>query len=346
MIIGICAFTSKGWELADQIITAFPEHIFEKREKENALTQWAKHCFHLRSPMIFIGACGIAVRSIAPFVADKLEDPPVLVIDDKGQHVIPLLSGHMGGANELALQLSRRMQHATNRYPLQPVLTTATDVGAIFSVDVFARRNGFAIVNREGIQKVSSALLQRETLTLGISPSITYDKEDIPSFFTLEEDPLKGVDLWITDQQSSSVTATLTLLAKELVLGIGCKKGTACEDIRKIIEHQSIDLTHVSAVASIDLKEKEYGLVAFCQKRHLPFHTYSAGDLQEVNGEFKTSEFVARVTGVGNICERAAAKEAGNGYQLILPKTAKDGITLAVAKRKVVIKSWETSSIS
>lgn len=105
--------------------------------------------------MIFIGACGIAVRSIAPFVASKKTDPAVLVVDECSRFVISLLSGHLGGANELAGTAAKILD-------AMPVVTTATDLHQCFAVDVFAKKNDCGILNMKGAKEVSAALLAGE----------------------------------------------------------------------------------------------------------------------------------------------------------------------------------------
>lgn len=97
-------------------------------------SQWAGEQFQAgKEGVIFVGACGIAVRSIAPYIAGKKTDPAVLVIDECGKFVIALLSGHLGGANELALRCAGYLK-------AEPVVTTATDLHSRFAVDVFAKR--------------------------------------------------------------------------------------------------------------------------------------------------------------------------------------------------------------
>ena len=107
------------------------------------------------------------MRLIAPFVEDKLRDSAVIVMDQRGRHVIPLLSGHMGGANEIARNLA-------DRVGAEVILTTATDVEDLFAVDVFARRNGFCICDRAGIRRISQRLLEGEKIRLAIDPAITF----------------------------------------------------------------------------------------------------------------------------------------------------------------------------
>ena len=109
---------------------------------QRPLNDWAREMFASMDALIFIGATGIAVRAIAPLVQDKFYDPAVLVMDELGQFCILLLSGHVGGANELAETISQLTGS-------QAVITTATDVNHQFAVDVFARKNGLKIADRE-----------------------------------------------------------------------------------------------------------------------------------------------------------------------------------------------------
>ena len=104
---------------------------------------------------MFVGAAGIAVRLIAPWVQDKLKDPAVLVIDEQGRYAIPILSGHVGGCNELA-------EAAAQILGAEPVITTATDLRQAFAVDVFATENELVISDRELAKQISAAELRGE----------------------------------------------------------------------------------------------------------------------------------------------------------------------------------------
>ena len=130
------------------------------RERGNrSLPDFLEEAFAQQFPVLFIGALGIAVRAIAPLIRHKTVDSPVLVLDEAGQFVIPVLSGHLGGANELAQQIAESLHSAA-------VVTTATDVNGLFAVDVFARKNGLRVCNPEAIRYVSGKLLQGEILSL------------------------------------------------------------------------------------------------------------------------------------------------------------------------------------
>ena len=333
MILRVCTFTKQGDELTHQLFDSWEGMIAQMRG-DQSLEAWVRDCFAYNLPILFIGACGIAVRTIAPFVHDKLSDSAVLVMDEKGKFVIPILSGHAGGANALARMIAERTC-AT------PVITTATDVEGLFSVDVFAVQNGLRIWNREGIRKVSSKLLAGEKVTIAWEDGILCEDKVLPKGLERVAFEEKFVDVRIVTKQGEPLCdkdgQALLLVAKDLVIGMGCKKGKSAEELRSFLlwhlpEHWERD---AFAIASIDLKAKEEGLGMVSSLYHLPFLVYSAEALEKVPGAFSESEFVRETTGVGNVCERAALCAAGDGGELITRKTAGDGITLAVARRKV-----------
>ena len=344
MIIRICAFSPGGWDTADRIKEALKEHIVESRKKEENLGSFAEKAFDMRAPLVFVGACGIAVRTIAPFVKDKLFDSPVIVVDELGKNVIPVLSGHAGGGNELALCIAERIGG-------NPVITTATDINGLFSPDIFAVMNGFKIINRQALARVSYYLLERKRITLSVSPETGTGNKDIPREISLiPYPPDEKADIVVTsDVQNAEKTdaSTLYLIPRELTVGVGCRKNTDKILIQNAIEQSFALLGNkwgwddIRSVASIDIKTLEYGLVAMTQQKKIPFLTYSAEELNGVNGSFSESEFVREVTGVSNVCERAALISAGQGGELLLKKTVFGPVTIAVAKRKVIIEKWK-----
>ena len=332
MIVRVCTFTKQGEMLAHRIFDDWEEMIPKFRTTDVSLEEWTGECFQKLLPILFVGACGIAVRLIAPFVKDKLADSPVIVMDEKGEFVIPILSGHVGGANEIAGIIAKRIG-AT------PVYTTATDVEGVFAVDVFARKNGLRIENREGIRRVSAKLLRGEEITIALEESVVVCGE-MPKNVRLAAFDEPDVDVRIVTKNGASTWKEkgqeLLLTFQDLVLGIGCKKGKTFEELRNFLMSELSEgwASDVSAVASIDLKKREEGLWELAQYYHLQLEFFSAAELENVEGTFTASSFVRSVTGVDNVCERAALKLAGEGGSLIRKKIAKDGMTLAVAKRR------------
>jgi cobalt-precorrin 5A hydrolase len=273
---------------------------------------WAKEWFSKSEALIFVSAAGIAVRAIAPHVRDKSADPAVVVLDDAGENVISLLSGHMGGGNELA----RRIAALTGG---RAVVTTATDTHGIQSVDEWALRNDCVLENPEAVKHVSAAMLEAR------------GEERAPG--------AASVGVAITDETISPPwPVTLWLRPRVLVLGVGCRRGiaeaqltAAAEDFLKGAGRSPLAL---KAAASIDLKRDEPAILNFCRQRGIPFLTYGAEELRGVGGSFSSSRKVLEVTGVDNVCERAAVLAASSGsFQgvLLRSKTLYPGISLALA---------------
>ena len=341
MIVCACFFTENGNLLLSRLKSKMPEITWLVRNADENLKDWAKSAFERHLPLLFIGAAGIAVRTIADFVSSKLEDSPVLVMDEKGQFVIPLLSGHVGGANELAALISSRIN-------AQNVVTTATDVEQKFAVDVFAKNNGLKIVNKDGIKQISAKVLKNEKLTVWVNPEIVIKDKNVPECLSpiMEKTKPAYADILIDLPRSVQLKendCTLLLVPRLYCAGMGCKKGKSFEDLRGFLEANFDKTELLYAVSSIDLKKNEIGLMTLAQYYHLPFVTFSAEELKLAEGSFSESEFVEKTTGVSNVCERAAVLCAGAGAGLVLAKTAQDGMTLAVAERKPVIADWGCS---
>lgn len=281
-------------------------------------------CFASSELLVFVGSCGIAVRKIAPFVHDKRTDPAVICVDELGTFVIPLLSGHIGGANAFARKLADSL-HAT------PVITTATDINRKFSVDTWATENGCTISSMKLAKAVSAAILERD-IPLKSDFSVT---GSLPNGVIFGETGNLGI--YLTATNAEPFENTLRLIPKVLHLGIGCRRGTEKEAIERavtqVFKENGLDFRAVQSAASIDLKKDEEGLLSFCEEQNIPIRFYTAEELEALPGEFTPSPFVRKVTGVDNVCERAALIGADH---LIVKKTACHGVTVAVATEK-----WE-----
>lgn len=316
-----------------------PDAVSYVRE---SIGDWAEAQLRERNVLLFIGACQIAVRAVAPYLTDKLQDPPVLVMDERGSYVIPILSGHIGGANELAVLLAGKLG-------AEPVITTATDINRKFAVDLFAKRNGLAIAraDKAGIAKISSMVLDGKEIIVSVEPGHISgtdgewgkDKEaKLPTGIRLTGYPPGGTVNVVITSEEKVFPADLLLRPKEYAIGIGCRKGKEADQIRSFIQkgltRLGISSAQVFALASVSRKSGEPGLLAWSQEEGIPFLTYPPEELELVEGTFRESEFVKQTVGVANVCERAALKACGSGGTLALEKYAENGMTMAVAKRE------------
>ena len=283
-----------------------------------------REMFSQKDALIFVGACGIAVREIAPYVRDKKTDPAVIVIDERANFIIPLLSGHIGGANRLAVLLADRLGATA-------AVTTATDVNGKFAVDAWAAQNGCAISDMRLAKAFAAAILERDLPLMSAFPIVSR----LPG--GVVEGTAGALGVYIGCDVQSPFEKTLRLVPKKLHVGVGCRRGIAQEAIEAAIEEtfreNHLDLRAVCGVYSIDLKKDEAGLLAACREHNWPVQFYTAEQLQAVPGEFTKSQFVASITGVDNVCERAALCGA---ERLLVKKTAIGGVTVAVA-----VEHWE-----
>lgn len=294
---------------------------------------WIREHFHSLDALIFIGAMGIIVREIAPFLENKQTDPAVVVLDEKGQYVISVLSGHLGGANELTRQLAKNLGASA-------VITTASDVNEKLAIDVFAQKNSLYISSMEQAKHCAAAIVANTPVSISLDTGGKIDGR-IPEELSADP-PQAGFQVIVSPYRKAQEENVLHLIPQAFVLGIGCKKGTAAETIRVRVSEElqalQIDPHSIYGIATINLKKEEPGLLAFAKELQTRLFFYRAEELQAVEGAFTPSAFVKQITGVENVCERAAMLLAETkGMKKIeecrvLPKTAKNGVTVSILK--------------
>lgn len=300
----------------------------KEREKES-LSQWTGKMFAEKRAMIFVSATGIAVRAIAPWIRDKMTDPPVVTVDEGAQFVIPLLSGHVGGANELA-------RHIADWLEAVPVITTATDVNGKFAVDLFASAYHMTITDRKEAKNISAAVLEGKQI--GVFSDLPIKK--LPDGFVMDRWCEENICITVKDPSFPEKKASyLRLVPRAVVLGVGCRRGTDPEFMKEkvfaLLKEHGIDPAAVKAIASVDVKQDEPAVLDLkqlfdgeCLHQPCEHRFYTPEQLNQVPGDFKESAFVKKQIGVGNVCERSACAAGG---KLLVEKQAGDGITLAAA---------------
>ena len=242
-------------------------------------------------------------------------------MDECGRFAVPILSGHLGGANDLARTIAAVCGAV-------PVITTATDAHGIFAADEWAKHQNCIVLEPERIKLVSGKLLAGQPVYYWADIPVT---GTVPAGLFPAEAPEKA-DLALTLCPTGQA---LHLVPRIGVLGIGCKRGTSAEALEAAFAafcaRHGLAVQAVTAAASIDLKQNEPGLLSFCQAHGWPVRFYTAAQLRSTPGQFTPSPFVQSVTGVDNVCERAAVLDAGGS--LFYPKFACSGVTFALACR-------------
>ena len=364
--IAIAGFTANGCVLAQKIANELegarawaPHRIAEEVGLPgfDSVGAWAGEAFAQGCDgIVFVGACGIAVRAVAPYVASKMHDPAVVCVDEAGRWAISLLSGHVGGANDLARRVAR-IVGAT------PVVTTATDVRGVFAIDEWAAHRGLVISNPQLIKRVSGALLEGRRVGVRVGRQVSLAGE-LPAGFVHEEcagdtdsasdtndagDIRKPCPAGAAPDSADAACAlhahvrigpelpcendpdTLHLITRNAVVGVGCRRGCEPATLQDSVETALAGLglapEAVATLATIDLKAAEPAVVELAAKHGWRLRTFSAQALAAQGGDFASSEFVRAHMGVDNVCERALAC---CGAVRVLNKQAHQGTTVAV----------------
>lgn len=318
MRIRVISFTDKGECLARSLAQSLGAQEM-RCNQPMGLDEWTKDAFQNADALIFVGAAGIAVRAVAPYLKNKSTDPAVVVVDETAGFSIPVLSGHLGGANDLAKRIAALCG-------AQAVITTATDRNGIFAVDEWAKRQHARIQNPGKIKGVSATLLAGNTIRIKSDWPIG---GECPEGVVLTQD----TDYDVLFTVKTGGRDVLRVIPRILVLGVGCRLGTPREKLeeafRAVMAKGSVYEEAFCLVTSIDRKANEEGLLAFCEAHELPLQVYDTEQLRQVHGNFSSSAFVQKITGVDNVCERSAV--LGSGGKLFLKKDAGNGVTMAAA---------------
>lgn len=335
MKVDIYSFSVNGARLCDKLIENLSEHevnayVSEKyihsarlvKLREGNLYKATEKSFESADCIIFVSAAGIAVRAIAPFVRSKKNDPAVICMDERGINVISLLSGHIGGANKLTLKIADIVGG-------NPVITTATDVNGKFAVDEWAHNGNLHITSLKKARDIAADILQDRKIGLASDFKV---KGKMPPEIDLNE---KETGICISlDSQKSPFKNTLNLIPRIVSVGVGCRKGAEFKDVYNAVKEalaaHGISHFALKSINSIDLKREEEGIIKAAQVFKIPFNTYSAEQLNNIQGQFSNSDFVKKIAGVGTVCERAAIM-GSESKTLTIGKTVINSVTVAAA---------------
>jgi len=343
--IAIWVITPNGIEIARQIAALLPdvdthmsarlsEAAIEKltfdKLSEEIVAKFNKYCGH-----IFIMSSGIVVRVIAPLIQNKTEDPAIVVIDDRGQHAISLLAGHLGGANALTLRVAEIIG-------ARPVITTATDVNRRPAIDVLAKEKNMVIENPRAIKTVNMALLTDQKVYVHDRFALLQD--EIPNAIQLTEEVLIKLDdhtaaIFVGDRQIELPSHVLILRPATLVAGIGCNRNTPMQEIKdlldEVLKKNNLAGACLNRIATIDLKADEPGMVELAKDLNLPIEFFNREELNSVKDIQTPSTMVEKHVGVKSVCEAAAILASRTGT-LLVPKQTTPNVTVAIARNAFI----------
>lgn len=336
MKIAIISLTKKGYNLSLQlksILDKNPKILSTKLFYKN-VKNTIKFLVYEYDAIICIMATGIVIRSVAPFLNSKTKDPAILTIDEEGKFVISLLSGHIGGANSLT-------RYIANIINAQPVITTATDVNNKLGIDVLSKDLFLKILNPHEIVHFNKAILNNKIVTLETNEENMKFLNNYVKSNTLEIHLSLKVNNKLSDNKiiGKYENHKLEMEIRDLVVGIGCRRGKSLEDIEKglnfVLNDLNITKYRISYIASAEIKKNEEGLLELGNKLNKEIKFVDLDQLKLFrNSDIEKSDFVKSKFGIYGVCEPSALIVAGFDSELIYKKTAFNGVTIAIAVSK------------
>ena len=348
--IAILSITNNGRELALRIKESMKsvDVFFIKKDTDykndevivvnKGLKEFIPQIFDKYDYLVFIMATGIVVRTIAPLIISKFSDPAILVMDEKGNNIISLLSGHMGGANEMTLYMSDLLNS-------HPVITTATDVNKKSSLDMIAKKlNGHIDDFRDNVLKINSMLVNNEEVHLYIDGNYKinhngftlYDeKTDLDKvrnlvIVTNKKDINKILNKNIENLNEKIIKVT----PKDIVIGVGCKKNTDSKHMKnsliKFLAEYNIDINAVKEIGSIEIKKDEKAIIDLAKFLDVKFKTFSVEEISKVDYLYEKSDWVKKNVGVYSVSDPVAHLLSEG--RVIINKQKYDGITFSIGR--------------
>lgn len=302
-IEGIDVFTLSKFKIDNSIqIENFTEELNE------AFNKYDGH--------IFIMATGIVIRKIASLIKSKDVDPAVVVIDEGMNFVISLLSGHIGGANDLT-------QNLHEIFGLVPIITTSSDVTGKIAVDTLSQKLKCNLKSLEAAKKVTSLIVDGKNVELSLPKNIC------------NENP-EGV-MVISNKENLEI---VHLYPKNLVIGIGSRRGIEKEKVYEFLietlEKHNLSLKSIKHFATVDLKADEKGIVETARELGKELKIVSREEILTVEDMFHGSEFVKKEIGVKAVSEPCAYLTSSKDGKFIEIKAKKDGMTISIYEERFI----------
>ncbi|MDO5028562.1 MAG: cobalt-precorrin 5A hydrolase [Bacillota bacterium] len=325
-MIKIFSYSQPGLSLGNKIKDYLGADHYNSYQEKFKTKEVLEKYWQEAQAFIFISSTGIAVRMIKDFIVAKDQDPAIIVIDDTGKNVISLLSGHLGGANDLTRDLAEFLG-------AYPVITTSTDNHGIEAVDSFARTNGYQLEDKARILPISKLMLEGKSL------GFYSQEEKVPAYKNLKVlenlEDLQGLAGLIVVSNKISTDFDLPsiwLYPKNINLGLGCRKDTPGLKIIAFIEEElarlGLSTSSIKAIGTVEAKRNEAGIQEAADYFKVEKKVFTNEQIKTVEDKFAKSDFVKKTIGVYSVAEPSAYLLGG---RLITERLKKDGITLAIS---------------
>lgn len=325
MKTAVVTFTNQGDLIAEKLNKHMDIHLYSKKQQEDFnFKEVSKKLMKECEAIIFISSTGIAVRAIAPYLISKTEDPAVVVIDNSSKYVISLLSGHLGGANELTLKLAKILD-------AEAVITTATDNLNKVAPDMIAKDNNLIIDDMKKAKLIAADLVQ------GYKVGFIDEKNEIelPKGYINDLQEARSL-VYVTNKdkiESFKDKFTLKLIRRDIVLGIGCRKDydpdTMLQNVLKTLKENNIDRRSIKTIATVEIKKDEKAIIALAEELNAELKIFTIEDIRAIQHKYEGSDFVEKTIGVRAVAEPCVELAGG---MVFVGKTKISGMTFSAGE--------------
>ena len=333
MKVACLSFTDKGRDLGEELkLQADSKYIVDhyyNKDIEGGIKGALESIWSKYDGIVFISATGIAFRMSAKFIDHKAIDPAIVVIDDLGRFSISLLSGHIGGGNELAEDMAMAIGAL-------PVITTATDARGIEGIDLFAKKNDYYIEDIKSVTPLTSMMVNGEYVGLYTEDNNPIDYNKVLRVDDLKkiDNKVKGLIIVSSEEKFERIDVPYTILRpKNINIGLGCKKGVYGERIIQAIEDElkkcNLSPKSLKSIGTIEIKKDEVGIIQASEYFDLLLKIFTVEEIQKVEDKFSKSQFVKDTVGVYSVSGPVAFLQGG---EMISEKSKHKGITISISK--------------
>jgi cobalt-precorrin 5A hydrolase/precorrin-3B C17-methyltransferase len=320
-LIGLITATANGRRNAAHLAGAWPDTRFYEGKAKEALHRAWNEC----DGIVLFLATGAAVRLIAPLLESKHRDPGVVTVDDAGNFAVALCGGHEGGANALAARVAEALGGT-------PVITTASDSVGFPAIDSIGEKLGLRLEGESDLAAVGAALVSGEKVCLVTDRR--WPLGPLPENIVRTEQ-WEAPMILISDRLVETPRPAVVYRPPSLVAGVGCSRGVGAEEIgdllRRSLAEAGLTEMSVAALASIDVKRDESGLLEAAEKLDVPIHFHPADALSVVETP-NPSEVVREAVGTPSVAEAAVIS---SGAELVLGKRKSANATVAIGRLPV-----------
>lgn len=338
MKIACLSFSEKGKYLGEKIKELslnddrYIVHHFANGEVEGGIKSLMIYLAMEYDGLVFISATGIAIRLMNPYIIDKTIDPAVVVVDDMGRFSISLLSGHIGGGNELAKWIG-------DIIGATPVITTASDGRGIESIDLFAMKNNYHMENMGDVKNITAMMVNGEKIGFysEMDQIIEYNPLVLLDDLEYIDPSIKGLIIVGSSQYNGEGISIpkCRLIPKNINIGIGSRKGVKgtkiIQSIEAAVNRANLSTKGIKAIGTVEVKKDEIGIIEAAKYFDCPLKIFTIDEIKNVEDKFEKSQFVKDTIGVYSVSEPVAYLLGGN---LITRKSKHNGITISISKEE------------